>query len=152
MKKLMLLMYLTVGFSPIVYAGTIDTFLGNAWTSISASKNFHFLDNASADVFKNLNKHEYYGGTSTYLYKYWHLSANFIALKPLDTRSELLPGAGVKFHVGEWLYTIPQVQDIVDYIGKQSLIDSATLGIGYSRNFSTSGDMVVIYGGLIKRW
>jgi hypothetical protein len=150
MKKILVVLMMLVPMS--VSAGSFDTALSDAWTSISASSNFHLLDNASVDVFKNLNKHEYYAGTSTYLYKYWYFSANFIAVKPLADSSNVMPGAGIKFHLGELLYSIPAVKSAVDYVGKETLIDSMTIGVGYSRFFATGENVPMVYGGLIKKF
>ena len=151
MKKLMMavVMFTAVNAS----AASLDKVAGDVWRALSNSENFHFLDNASADVFKNLNKREYYCGSSTYMYKYWHLSADFVALKPLSTSSAVIPGGGVKLHVGELLYTIPIVKRFADSIGKSAkLIDNATLGIGITRNFDNGETIPVIYGGFVKRF
>jgi len=151
MKRIIIAIVLIFNVS-IAKAGAIDQFLSDSWKSVSASENFHLLDNASADVFKSLKSKNYYAGSSTYLYKYWHLSADFVAIKSLQESSSINPGAGIRFHFGELLYTIPQVKNIADKIGKSArLIDNATIGISYTRNFSNGENVPMIYGGIVKK-
>jgi hypothetical protein len=151
MKKIIIAALL---FSPtMAKAGSLDDLLGHAWTEIAASSNFHLLDNASAEIGKDLRSHTYYAVSSTYLYKYRYFSADFLGIKPLDNSSAIIPGGGLKFHCGELLYTIPAVKKAADSIGKSArLIDNATLAIGYSRNFSTGDNLLLIYGGFVKKF
>ena len=74
MKKSIFLSIM-LGFMPMMaQAGNVDVFLGDLWKGVSASSNFHVLDNASAVMFKDLNRHAYYGGLGTTIYSYKSVS------------------------------------------------------------------------------
>ncbi|MGD9642760.1 MAG: hypothetical protein AB7V08_08480 [Elusimicrobiales bacterium] len=151
MKKLLLIALLLAPAS--AKAGGLDAMLSDTWRAVSASSNFHLLDNASMEIGKDLNRHAFYAVSSTYLYKYKYVSADFLGIKPLESSASLIPGAGIKFHAGELLYTIPAVKAAADSIGKSAkLIDSATLAAGYSRDFTHGRDIVMIYGGFVKKF
>ena len=136
-------------------AGTVDGYFGKVWSEIAASDNFHFLDNASVEICKDLNKHRYYTGSSTYLYKYGYLSLDFIGIKRLDKSSTVIPGGGVRFFAGDYLYQrVRPIRDVINALmpdGK-ALMGEATLGISANRDFSNGKTIVIIYGGLVKQF
>jgi len=136
-------------------AGTIDDALGAFWKGILASENFHLLDNASVDLCKDINHHRYYTGSSTYLYKNGYLSIDFIGIKRLEKSSTLIPGGGVRFFAGDYLYdNVRPVRDLMNAIlpAKPGFITDITLGIGVNRDFSNGETLVILYGGLVKQF
>lgn len=136
-------------------AGNVDKALSAFWDDISASDNFHLLDNASVEICKDLNHHRYYTGSSTYLYKYGYLSLDFIGIKRLEMSSTVIPGGGVRFFAGDYLYQrVRPIRNIVDALlpANKSLMKEATLGIAANRDFSNGKTIVILYGGLVKQF
>jgi len=155
MNKLLVSLLLLAMPATRTTAATIDETLGAWWKSVTASENFHLLDNASIELCKDLGRHRYYTGSSTYLYRYGYASVDFIGIKPLDSSSTVIPGAGVKFFLGDYLYEkVKPVRNVVNYLmpEKPILIDNITLGIGATRNFETGETIQIIYGGLVKKF
>jgi hypothetical protein len=139
---------------PVSASATMDSTLGSIWDSVSASKNFHLLDNASAMTFKSIKANKWYTGVGTMVYQYSYLDLDFLAIRTIDTRSSIIPGAGITIQAGRFLYErVGFIKEIVDRAQKTApMINNATLGIGYSRNFSTGEDIPYVYGGIVAKW
>lgn len=138
----------------VSYKLSPDQTLGNLWDKLIASENFHILDSAMPMIVKSTKNHNWYTGVGTTVYKYKYLDISFQAIKPLESRSKMLPGVGALFQLGAFLYgNVKPVAKFTDRIRKTStLIDGANLGVGFTRNFSTGEDMPYVFGGLVARW
>lgn len=155
MKKLVILGALLFGIGGDGKAQTaVDKAAGTFWGNMVASENFHLFDNASAMVFKDLNRHVYYTGVGTSLYAYSYVSLDLLMVKPLGEGSSFIPGAGVTLQAGKALYErVGFVKRMADYIGKAApIISGGNIGVGYSRNFANGANVEYVYGGLFHRF
>ena len=141
-------------YASVSHKFSADETFKKIWDEYLKADYFHLLDNASAVTFKDLGSRRWYAGTSTYVYKRKYLTIDFNVLKPLDTSSSLLPGAGASFQLGSFLYhDIDFVKTITDRVGKTApMIYGANIGIGYARNFSTGKNMFMLYGGVVSKF
>ena len=153
MKKIILAV-MVLGMSSAARATSLDVIAGTAWDSIFASSNFHLLDNASVLAFKDLNHSTVYSGLSTNLYSVGYVGVDFLAVKPMATASNYLPGVGVNVQAGKLAYDkIAPVKELADYIGKAApLISGGDIAIGGVRNFASSKWIVGIYGSLVHKF
>ena len=133
---------------------TLNEQLSALWDGISASKNFHLLDNGSVLTFKDTNHGDWYGGVSTTLYNYKYLNIDMLGVKSLASGGKTYPGAGASLLMGKFLYDdIPFVKKAADYVGKSApLISSGNIGLGAFRRFDESRWVVGVYGQLVAKF
>jgi hypothetical protein len=152
--KAILTAVMFLGMAGQVKAASLDVIAGSAWDSVSASSNFHLLDNASVLAFKDLNHSTVYSGLSTNLYSFSYVGVDFLAVRPMNITSTYLPGIGVNVQAGKLAYDkIPAVKELADYIGKAApLISGGNIAVGGVRNFAFSKNIWGVYGSLVAKF
>lgn len=136
------------------HASSLDLLLSDVWNGVSASKNFHTLDNAGLLTFKDLGSHTWYSGLSTTVYSYSYLDIDFLAVKSMDITNTYLPGGGAALQAGKLLYDkVPPVKTAADAVGKAApIISGGNFGVGYFRKFAISKGIWGFYGQLFSKF
>jgi hypothetical protein len=130
-------MFLSLG---LANAANTDTSGENIWNKISASENFHLLDNATPASFYDFNSGTWYAGVSTSIYKFKKLSIDFGGVRTMEKSSAILPMFGLN-------RTFLERSD-KDF----KFFENLSVGIWYCREFKSGTNLFGIYGGYAAKF
>jgi hypothetical protein len=139
MKRLLIVSCLLLA-SVSAQATSTDTAFKNIWDKVSASENFHLLDNATPASFYELKSGIWYAGVTTSVYKVSRLSLDFGAIKNAETAGHALPMAGLNVN-------------IISRTGSDfDLLNNFALGLWGCRNFESGVTLYGVYGGYAAKF
>ena len=121
-------------------SASADTAIGIIWEEISASENFHLLDNATPASFYDFNKGEWLAGVSTSFYKYGRLSVDFGGIKTMEKSDTILPLIGLNGNF--------KARSDNDF----KFLENLSIGVWYCREFVTGRNLFGVYGGYAAKW
>ena len=149
MKKIMIVGLLLVFGVLNVGAETIDNKANSMWNKLSASENFHLLDNLTPATFYDLKSGEWFTGGVTSVYTYKHFGLDIGTIKSMQEGGNLIPMAGINIGIGSFINSYSGLKSIIDsYVPDKSLFEQLTIGGWISRDFEMALTRYGLYAGI----
>ena len=135
-----------------VDTGVSDSWLKTEWSTLSASSNFHLLDNMTAATFIDFSqgKAQVLAGGSTSFYKVHHIGLDLGVVKPIFESAGAYPIVGAKLYLGELAqkYTPSFYTFVNNLVPQYSILSNATIGGWGARDFYAAAWVGGVYTGL----